>query len=180
MCFYTASHADIHSTHTVYAPYKLIEHFRCVTVVCIYNIQEMNEVHFYFNVLPLLIYHLHTCTPTHIHTGHLRTYALMYIYTGHLHYVHISWPCQGFCSYILYIWAFQGVCPYIQHLNLRHLTSSYMNWRVRADLPTPPLPTIMTLCRARELWFLLLLAAILRLLRSPSASGKKTPTKLLL
>ena len=26
------------------------------------------------------------------------------------------------------------------------LTSSYMNWRVRADLPTPPLPTMMTLC----------------------------------
>ena len=26
------------------------------------------------------------------------------------------------------------------------LTSSYMNCRVRADLPTPPLPTIITLC----------------------------------
>ena len=25
------------------------------------------------------------------------------------------------------------------------ITSSYMNWRVRADLPTPPLPTMMTL-----------------------------------
>ena len=30
------------------------------------------------------------------------------------------------------------------------LTSSYMNWRVRADFPTPPLPTIITLWRARE------------------------------
>lgn len=30
------------------------------------------------------------------------------------------------------------------------LTSSYMNWSVRADLPTPPLPTIITLWRARE------------------------------
>jgi len=41
------------------------------------------------------------------------------------------------------------------------LTSSYMNCRVRADLPTPPLPTMITLCRARELWLLLLFAAIL-------------------
>ncbi len=40
------------------------------------------------------------------------------------------------------------------------LTSSYMNCRVRADFPTPPLPTIITLCSARELWFLLLLVAI--------------------
>ena len=30
----------------------------------------------------------------------------------------------------------------------RKLTSSYINCRVRADLPTPPLPTMMTLCRA--------------------------------
>lgn len=28
------------------------------------------------------------------------------------------------------------------------LTSSYINWSVRADLPTPPDPTIMTLWRA--------------------------------
>lgn len=40
------------------------------------------------------------------------------------------------------------------------LTSSYMNCKVRADFPTPPLPTIITLCSARELWFLLLLVAI--------------------
>lgn len=32
-----------------------------------------------------------------------------------------------------------------------------------ADLPTPPLPTIITLWRAKELWFLLLLAAIVLL-----------------
>lgn len=32
------------------------------------------------------------------------------------------------------------------------LTSSYMNWSVRADFPTPPLPTMITLCRAREFW----------------------------
>lgn len=31
--------------------------------------------------------------------------------------------------------------------NVNH-TSSYMNCSVSADLPTPPLPTIMTLCRA--------------------------------
>lgn len=31
-------------------------------------------------------------------------------------------------------------------------TSSYMNWSVRADFPTPPLPTMITLCRAREFW----------------------------
>lgn len=30
------------------------------------------------------------------------------------------------------------------------LTSSYMNWSVRADFPTPPLPTIITLWSARE------------------------------
>ena len=42
-----------------------------------------------------------------------------------------------------------------------HLTSSYMNCRVRADLPTPPLPTMITLWRARELWLLFLFAAIL-------------------
>lgn len=36
-----------------------------------------------------------------------------------------------------------------------------MNCRVRADLPTPPLPTMITLWRASELWLLLLLAAIL-------------------
>ena len=40
------------------------------------------------------------------------------------------------------------------------LTSSYMNCSVRADFPTPPLPTMITLCNARELWFLPLLAAI--------------------
>lgn len=27
-----------------------------------------------------------------------------------------------------------------------------MNCRVRADLPTPPLPTMMTLCKAKEFW----------------------------
>lgn len=31
-------------------------------------------------------------------------------------------------------------------------TSSYINWSVRADFPTPPLPTMITLCRAREFW----------------------------
>lgn len=35
-----------------------------------------------------------------------------------------------------------------------------MNCRVRADFPTPPLPTIISLCSTRELWFLPLLAAI--------------------
>lgn len=35
-----------------------------------------------------------------------------------------------------------------------------MNCRVRADFPTPPLPTMITLCRARELWFLPLLVAM--------------------
>lgn len=46
---------------------------------------------------------------------------------------------------------------------LKLLTSSYINWSVSADLPTPPLPTIITLWRAKELWFLLLLAAIVLL-----------------
>lgn len=31
-------------------------------------------------------------------------------------------------------------------LNTTALTSSYINCRVRALLPTPPLPTIITLC----------------------------------
>lgn len=31
-----------------------------------------------------------------------------------------------------------------------------MNCRVRADFPTPPLPTMMTLWRTREVWFLFL------------------------
>lgn len=35
-----------------------------------------------------------------------------------------------------------------------------MNCRVRADFPTPPLPTMITLCKARELWFLPLLVAM--------------------
>ena len=35
-----------------------------------------------------------------------------------------------------------------------------MNCRVSADLPTPPLPTMMTLWSTRELWFLFLLDAM--------------------
>lgn len=31
-----------------------------------------------------------------------------------------------------------------------------MNCRVRADFPTPPLPTMITLWRARDVWFLFL------------------------
>jgi len=31
-----------------------------------------------------------------------------------------------------------------------------MNCRVSADFPTPPLPTMITLWRAREYWFLFL------------------------
>lgn len=42
----------------------------------------------------------------------------------------------------------------------RSPTSSYMNWSVSADLPTPPLPTIITLWRAREFGALGLLAVI--------------------
>lgn len=124
----------------------------------------------------------------------------MHIFTGHLHYalqswpsqgicppIHMSWPSKGLSPYVFVYWASQSLHPYIliswpldracalMNLYPGHLTSSYMNWRVRADLPTPPLPTIMTLCRARELWFLLLLAAMSRLLRSPSASGRKPP-----
>lgn len=53
------------------------------------------------------------------------------------------------------------------------LTSSYINWRVSADLPTPPLPTIITLWRAKELWFLLLLAAIV-LLATDEVSGNQS------
>lgn len=39
-------------------------------------------------------------------------------------------------------------------------TSSYMNWSVRADFPTPPLPTMITLCRVSEFWPLGLAAAM--------------------
>ncbi len=36
-----------------------------------------------------------------------------------------------------------------------------MNCRVRADFPTPPLPTMITLWRAREVWFLFLPEAMI-------------------
>lgn len=40
------------------------------------------------------------------------------------------------------------------------LTSSYINCSVKADFPTPPLPTMMTLCKANEFCPLGLFAAI--------------------
>lgn len=52
-----------------------------------------------------------------------------------------------------------------------------MNCRVRADFPTPPLPTMITLCRARELWFLPLLVAMFGVIcRASFYTLANTPT----
>lgn len=42
------------------------------------------------------------------------------------------------------------------------LTSSYMNCSVSADFPTPPLPTMITLCNTSDVWFLFLPEAMVR------------------
>lgn len=49
------------------------------------------------------------------------------------------------------------------------LTSSYMNCSVSADFPTPPLPTMITLWRTRDVWFLFFPDAITPVYLSPQA-----------
>lgn len=56
------------------------------------------------------------------------------------------------------------------------LTSSYMNWRVRADFPTPPLPTIITLWRAREFCPFGLAAAMARCTKRSEWKGGESST----
>jgi len=58
------------------------------------------------------------------------------------------------------------------------LTSSYMNWRVRADFPTPPLPTMMTLWRAREFWPLGFAVAMVLLTKRSEAGDRKCADQL--
>lgn len=50
----------------------------------------------------------------------------------------------------------QVVRGFMGNVILQVLTSSYINCRVRADFPTPPLPTMITLWRTRDVWFLFL------------------------
>lgn len=63
---------------------------------------------------------------------------------------------------------------------LQVLTSSYMNCRVRADLPTPPLPTMITLWRTRDVWFLFLPEAMTEACRQRGGGGEGTNTHLCL
>lgn len=63
---------------------------------------------------------------------------------------------------------YQVIC-YMFSANV--LTSSYINCRVRADLPTPPLPTIITLCRASEFCPFGLAAAMASLVEGSGQRG---------
>lgn len=73
--------------------------------------------------------------------------------------VHILWPqCICYCITNIVIFVIVILFFYLRDWGP---TSSYMNWSVRADLPTPPLPTIITLWRAKEFGVLGLFAAII-------------------
>lgn len=55
----------------------------------------------------------------------------------------------------------------------KKLTSSYMNCNVRADFPTPPLPTMMTLCKAGVALFVLDILPSFRRSKTPGRSRSK-------